>query len=98
MGRTKKLCPEVSCFLSVPCMLQGRVFTPPEATNTGPGFNRGSGGGARGCSFEKRVGAYALTEGGHFLELTMPLSVCVATNMAVGYSTRWITELFQYIS
>ena len=31
------------------------VFTPPEATNTGPGFNRGSGGGARGCGFEERA-------------------------------------------
>lgn len=44
-----------------------KVFTPPEATNTGPGFNRGSGGGARGCDFEERVGAYARTEGGRFL-------------------------------
>ena len=45
------------------------VVTPPEATNTGPGFNRGSGGGARarGCGFEERVGAYARTEVGHFL-------------------------------
>ena len=41
--------------------------TPPEATNTGRGFNRGSGGGARGRGFEERVGAYARTEGGHFL-------------------------------
>ena len=39
----------------------------PEATNTGPGFNRGSGGGARGCGFEERVGAHARTEGSHFL-------------------------------
>ena len=30
-------------------------------TNTGPGFNRGSGGGARGCGFKKQVGAYART-------------------------------------
>ena len=43
------------------------VITPPEATNTGPGFNRGSGGGARGCGFEERVGEYVRTEGGHFL-------------------------------
>ena len=35
-----------------------RFFTSPEATNTGPGFNQGSGGGARGCDFEERVGAY----------------------------------------
>ena len=32
---------------------------PPEETNTGPGFNRGSGGGARGRGFEGRVGAHA---------------------------------------
>jgi len=38
------------------------MITPPEATNTGP-----SGSGARGCGFEERVGAYARTEGGHFL-------------------------------
>ena len=42
------------------------VFTPPEATNTGRGFNLGSGGGARGCGFEERVGAYARTEGAIF--------------------------------
>jgi len=39
------------------------IITPPEATNTGPGFKRGTGGGARGCGFDKRVGAYARTEG-----------------------------------
>ena len=43
------------------------IFTPPEETNTGPGFNRGSGGGARGRGFEERGGAHARTEGGHFL-------------------------------
>ena len=43
------------------------LATPPEAINTGPGFNRGSGGGARGCGFEGRVGAYARTKGCHFL-------------------------------
>ena len=35
------------------------VLTPPEATNTGPGFNRGSGGGARGRDFEERIGIFA---------------------------------------
>ena len=39
----------------------------PEATNTGPGLNRGSGGGARGCDFEEWAGTYARTEGGRFL-------------------------------
>ena len=43
------------------------IITPPEVANTGPGVNRGSGGGARGCGFEERVGVYARTEGGHFL-------------------------------
>ena len=43
------------------------LFTPPEATNTGPGFNRGYGGGARGCGFEERVWAYARIKVGHFL-------------------------------
>ena len=36
------------------------IFYTPEATNTGRGFNWGSGGGARGC------GAYARTEGESF--------------------------------
>ena len=43
------------------------LITPPEATNTGPGFNRSPGaapgGCARGCGFEERVGPYARTEG-----------------------------------
>ena len=34
------------------------VITLPEATNTGPGFYRGSGGGVLGCGFEERVGAW----------------------------------------
>jgi hypothetical protein len=38
--------------------------TPPGETNTGPGFNRGSGGGAQGCGFEERARASARTEGG----------------------------------
>ena len=46
---------------------KGLFFTPPEVANAGPGVNRGSGGGARGCGFEERVGVYARTEGGHFL-------------------------------
>ena len=45
------------------------LITPPEVevTNTGPGFNRGSRGGARGCGFEERVGLHACTGGIHFL-------------------------------
>ena len=42
-----------------------------------PVFNRGSGGGARGCGFEERVGVYARTEGGHFLYPFCPY-VCVS--------------------
>ena len=39
----------------------------PGSDEHGPGFNRGSGGGARGCDFEERVGAYARTYGGRFI-------------------------------
>ena len=44
----------------------GVLVTPPEETNTGPGLNRGSGGGARGCGFEERVGVHARTGGIQF--------------------------------
>ena len=44
----------------------GHFITPPEVTNTGPSFNRGSEGGARGCGFEERVGAHARTGGIQF--------------------------------
>ena len=55
-------------------------FTPPEATNTGPGFNRGSGGDAQGCGFEERAGAYARTEGGSLpIAHDVCLSVCTQT-------------------
>ena len=40
-----------------------QLITPPEATNTGPGFNWGSGGVAWGCGFEERAGACARTKG-----------------------------------
>ena len=46
------------------------LITPPEVTNTGPGFNRGSGGGARGRGFEERVGVHARTGGIHFAHFT----------------------------
>jgi len=49
--------------------------TPPEATNTGPGINREPGGGARGCDFEERVGAYARTEEGCFLQPSLSVQV-----------------------
>jgi hypothetical protein len=64
----------LSAFKKVPLLRNVKVasylyslITPPEVANTGPGANRGSGGGARGCGFEERVGVYARTEGGHFL-------------------------------
>ena len=60
------------------------MITPLEATNMGPGFNRGSGGGAWGCGFEERVRAYARTEGGdsysprsHTHSLSLSLCVCL---------------------
>ena len=61
--------------ISVP---YGFVFTPPEVANTGPGFNRGSGGGARGCGFEERVGVHARTGGIHFLWV---FCVCVCPSV-----------------
>ena len=42
------------------------LITPPEVANMGPGVYRGSGGGARGCGFEERVGVHARTGGIHF--------------------------------
>jgi len=55
------------------------MTTPPEGTITGPDFDRGYGGGARGCDFEERVEAYERTEGGisySKLSLSLSLSVC----------------------
>ena len=40
-------------YVALVCL--GVFITPPEATNTVPRSNRGSGGGARGCGFEERV-------------------------------------------
>ena len=53
------------------------VVTPPEVTNTGPGFNRGSWGGARGCGFEERVGAHARSGGPFPIAASVCLCVCV---------------------
>ena len=57
------------------------VFTSPEATNTGRGFYRGSGGGARGGGFEEQVGAYARTEG-VISYIPRSLSVCVSPQVS----------------
>ena len=57
------------------------LIIPPEATNTGPGFNRGSGGGAQGCGFEALVGEYVLTEGGISYSPRLCFSVCVCVSV-----------------
>ena len=70
----RAMCAWATSYINSPAILHPRkrrtrapVFISPEATNTGPGFNRGPGGSARGCGFEERVGAYARTHGGRFL-------------------------------
>ena len=65
-----------------PCLL-----LPPEATNMAPGFDRGSRGGARRCGFEERVGAYARTEGGHFL-CSSPRCLCGYLPVCVSLLNR----------
>ena len=52
-------------------------ITPPEVANTGPGVDRGSGGGARGCGFEEQVGVHARTGGFQFPIPIFSLCVCV---------------------
>jgi len=42
-------------------------YTPGSGEHGNPVFNRGSGGGARGCGFEERVGVHARSGGVHFL-------------------------------
>ena len=59
--------PRLSSACNGPGLIDPRVYlkiealcaAPPEVANTGPGVNRGSGGGARGCGFEERVGVHA---------------------------------------
>ena len=71
-----------------------KLIAPPEVTNTGPGFNRGSGGGVRGCGFEERVGVYARTGGIHFLWL-LCLRVCGSLNGSLDpLNIRWITGAY----
>ena len=67
-GRKRHRKLATSTFSATPlsaCVWRG--YYTPEATNTGPDFNRGSGGGARGCGFEERVERYARAEGCRFL-------------------------------
>ena len=72
------------------------IITPPEATNTGPGFNRGSGGGARGCGFEEQIEAYARTEGGHFLSPTTSVCMCVCVSVATNVLKRKLVYPLNY--
>jgi len=51
--------------------------TPPEATNTGPGFNRGSEGGARGCDFEEEQVGHVRIQKGAF---PLAAAVCPGKN------------------
>ena len=60
------------------------LITPPEVANTGPGVNRGSGGGARGCGFEERVGVHARTGGIQF-PIWLVLCVRLRTKVAVYF-------------
>ena len=55
-----------------------RATTPPEATNMGPGFYRGSGGGARACGFVGRAGAHAVYYGRRCLSVCVCVSVCLS--------------------
>ena len=64
-------------------MRESWYLHPPEETNTGPGFNRGSGGGARGCGFKERVGAHARSEEGSISYSRFCLCVCVP------WHTKW---------
>jgi len=63
-------------------------ITTPEATNTGPGFNLGSGGGVRVCGFEERAGAHARTEGFIFYSHRC---VCVCVFLHVSPLKRQFT-------
>ena len=53
------------------------MITPPEVANTGPGVNRGSEGGARGCDFEERVGVHTCAYRGDSFPMAI-LSVCLS--------------------
>ena len=50
------------------------VITLPEATNTGPGFNRGSGGGARGVASKNGKGHMRVQRG--VISLAHDASIC----------------------
>ena len=81
--------PETSLGSQLTSLSKKWIITPPEATNTGPGFDRGSGGGARGCGFEERVGALARSEGPiSYSRRCLRVCVSVCVKMAVGPSKK----------
>ena len=65
------------------------IITPPEVANTSPGVNRGSGGGARGCGFEERVGVHARMGGFISYSYFVCVSVLKWQFRSAGY-IRWI--------
>ena len=66
-----------------------------EATNTGPGFNRGSGRGARDVTSKNGQGHMRVQKGGHFLLPTIYLCVCAPPKVKVYI--RWIAEFPRYL-
>ena len=63
--------------------------TPQKRRTPGPDFNWGSGGGARGCGFEERVGAYARKEGDRFLKPAISVYLCVSLCVCV-LPLKWL--------
>ena len=75
--------PTATALLSLTWIFAGAwvLITPPEVTNTGPGFNRGSGGGARGCVASKNGWVYMRVQGGF---ISYGYFVCPSV-----YVTKW---------
>jgi hypothetical protein len=72
---------------------EGDLFTPPEVTNTGPGFKPGVRGRRPGVWLRRTGGCvHARTEGGHFLYPFCPcVCVCVCRKTAVGVE-KWVAR------
>ena len=68
--------------------LLSHIYTP-GSDEHGPQFNRGSGGGARGCGFEERVGAYARAE--VFFPRPLGVNVCVCVKRPL----KWQFTFFE---
>ena len=77
---------------NTPIPVSSRVDREVWCMSTGPGFNRGPGGGARGCGFEERAGAYARTEGDHS---SSPRSLFVCLSVCLSYRTIMAVGLFK---